>query len=68
MNRVVFLTSNILSQQYGRYYRTRIPKFGRDLTYHSPSCDLYVVGARYVQQGVNYTINNCNVIVGLSPK
>lgn len=31
--------------QYGRYYRTRIPKFGRDLAYHTPSCDLYVVGA-----------------------
>ena len=32
--------------QYGRYYRTRIPKFGRDLVYHYPSCDLYLVGAR----------------------
>jgi ribosome biogenesis protein ENP2 len=31
--------------QYGFYYRTRIPKFGRDLAYHSPSCDLYIVGA-----------------------
>ncbi len=31
--------------QPGRYYRTRIPKFGRDLCYHSPSCDLYFVGA-----------------------
>ncbi len=31
--------------QYGRYYRTRIPKFGRDLAYHSPSCDLYFAGA-----------------------
>ncbi|XP_028417056.1 nucleolar protein 10-like [Dendronephthya gigantea] len=30
--------------QYGRYYRTRIPKFGRDLVYHYPSCDLYLVG------------------------
>ncbi|XP_052774034.1 nucleolar protein 10-like [Mya arenaria] len=28
--------------QYGRYYRTRIPKYGRDLAYHSASCDLYV--------------------------
>ena len=34
------------SLQYGRYYRTRIPKFGRDLVYHYPSCDLYLVGAR----------------------
>lgn len=31
--------------QYGRYYRTRIPRFGRDLSYHYPSCDLYLVGA-----------------------
>eukprot|EP00794_Sanderia_malayensis_P020301 gene20301-22290_t len=31
--------------QYGRYYRTRIPIFGRDLVYHSSSCELYFVGA-----------------------
>ncbi|XP_019614187.1 PREDICTED: nucleolar protein 10-like, partial [Branchiostoma belcheri] len=31
--------------QYGRYYRTRIPKVGRDFSFHSPSCDLYFVGA-----------------------
>lgn len=30
--------------QYGRYYRTRMPKFGRDMVYHKPSCDLYLVG------------------------
>ncbi|XP_067142947.1 nucleolar protein 10-like [Centruroides vittatus] len=30
---------------YGRYYRIRIPKFGRDIAYHSPSCDLYCVGS-----------------------
>ncbi|XP_030753582.1 nucleolar protein 10 [Sitophilus oryzae] len=30
---------------YGRYYRLRIPKFGRDLQYHYPSCDLFIVGA-----------------------
>lgn len=30
--------------QYGRYYRVRMPKFGRDLVYHRPSCDLYLVG------------------------
>ncbi|KAJ7414431.1 Nucleolar protein 10 [Willisornis vidua] len=32
--------------QHGHYYRTRIPKFGRDFSYHYPSCDLYFVGAR----------------------
>jgi len=30
--------------QYGRYYRTRMPRYGRDLAYHRPSCDLYLVG------------------------
>ncbi|XP_071492595.1 nucleolar protein 10-like [Diadema antillarum] len=30
--------------KYGRYHRMRIPKFGRDLAYHSPSCDLFLVG------------------------
>ncbi|XP_051780880.1 nucleolar protein 10 [Erpetoichthys calabaricus] len=31
--------------QHGFYYKTRIPKFGRDFSYHYPSCDLYFVGA-----------------------
>jgi ribosome biogenesis protein ENP2 len=30
---------------YGMHYKTRIPKFGRDLAYHFPTCDLMVVGA-----------------------
>ncbi|XP_053212189.1 nucleolar protein 10-like [Panonychus citri] len=30
--------------QSGRYYRLRIPKFGRDLDYHPPNCDLFFVG------------------------
>ena len=34
-----------LHAQFGRYYRLRVPKFGRDLAYHPSSCDLYVVGA-----------------------
>ncbi|XP_052125716.1 nucleolar protein 10 [Frankliniella occidentalis] len=29
----------------GRYYRLRIPKFGHDMKYHYPSCDLYLVGS-----------------------
>lgn len=47
-SKMVFLTSDRCVEfhaQYGRYYRTRIPKFGRDLVYHYPSCDLYLVGA-----------------------
>ncbi|KAG6454054.1 hypothetical protein O3G_MSEX008480 [Manduca sexta] len=30
---------------HGRHYRLRVPRFGRDIAYHSPSCDLFVVGA-----------------------
>lgn len=33
-----------LHSQFGRYYRLRIPKYGRDMAYHFPSCDLYVGG------------------------
>lgn len=47
-SKMVFLTCDRhveFHAQYGRYYRTRIPKFGRDLVYHYPSCDLYMVGA-----------------------
>jgi ribosome biogenesis protein ENP2 len=31
--------------QGGVQYNTRIPKFGRDLAYHYPSCDLYIAAA-----------------------
>lgn len=31
-----------LHASYGRHFKTRIPKFGRQLAYHYPSCDLYV--------------------------
>lgn len=31
--------------QYGRHYRWRIPKFGRDLDFHKPSVQAYFVGA-----------------------
>ncbi|KXJ07855.1 Nucleolar protein 10 [Exaiptasia diaphana] len=47
-SKMVFLQADRFLEfhvQYGRLYRTRIPKFGRDLAYHYPSCDLYVVGA-----------------------
>uniref|UniRef100_A0A8C2XIX5 Nucleolar protein 10 n=1 Tax=Cyclopterus lumpus TaxID=8103 RepID=A0A8C2XIX5_CYCLU len=45
---LVFLHSNRYVEfhsQHGQYYKTRIPKFGRDFSYHYPSCDLYFVGA-----------------------
>ncbi|XP_065190149.1 nucleolar protein 10-like [Sycon ciliatum] len=29
----------------GFHYRTRIPKFGRDLAYHPSTCDLFLAGA-----------------------
>ncbi|XP_004534493.1 nucleolar protein 10 [Ceratitis capitata] len=28
----------------GRHYRLRIPRFGRDMKYHKPTCDLFIVG------------------------
>ncbi|GJJ70722.1 ribosome biogenesis protein ENP2 [Entomortierella parvispora] len=31
--------------QGGIHFKTRIPKFGRSLTYHYPSCDLLVTGS-----------------------
>lgn len=36
---VEFHTSN------GRHYRLRVPKIGGAMSYHSPSCDLFVVGS-----------------------
>ncbi|XP_056282519.1 nucleolar protein 10 [Pseudoliparis swirei] len=47
-SKLVFLHSNRYVEfhsQHGQYYKTRIPKFGRDFSYHYPSCDLYFVGA-----------------------
>ena len=34
-----------LHAQFGKYYRFRVPKFGRDLAYNPVNCDCYVVGA-----------------------
>ncbi|KAI9481067.1 MAG: WD40-repeat-containing domain protein [Benjaminiella poitrasii] len=34
-----------LHAQGGIHYRTRIPKFGRDLAYHFPSCDLLLAAS-----------------------
>ncbi|XP_061897734.1 nucleolar protein 10 [Entelurus aequoreus] len=47
-SKLVFLLSDRYVEfhsQYGYYYKTRIPKFGRDFSYHYPSCDLYFVGS-----------------------
>jgi len=47
---LVFLQSDRYVEfhaQYGRYFRLRIPNFGRDLAYHTPSCDLYLGGATH---------------------
>jgi ribosome biogenesis protein ENP2 len=47
-SKLVFLCSDRSVEfhaQFGRQHRTRIPRFGRDLAYHFPSCDLYVAGA-----------------------
>ncbi|XP_028995324.1 nucleolar protein 10 [Betta splendens] len=47
-SKLVLLHSNRYIEfhsQHGHYYETRIPKYGRDFSYHYPSCDLYFVGA-----------------------
>lgn len=47
-SKLVFLQSdrNIeLHSAAGKYFRIRVPRFGRDIKYHYPSCDLFVVGA-----------------------
>uniref|UniRef100_A0A4W5PUG7 Nucleolar protein 10 n=1 Tax=Hucho hucho TaxID=62062 RepID=A0A4W5PUG7_9TELE len=47
-SKLVFLHYNRYVEfhsQHGHYYKTRIPKFGRDFAFHYPSCDLYFVGA-----------------------
>eukprot|EP01132_Coremiostelium_polycephalum_P002590 gene2590-3210_t len=31
--------------KFGTYFSTRIPKLGRDMTYHKPSCDLYITAS-----------------------
>uniref|UniRef100_A0A671UDF7 Nucleolar protein 10 n=1 Tax=Sparus aurata TaxID=8175 RepID=A0A671UDF7_SPAAU len=46
-SKLVFLHSDRYVEfhsQHGYYYKTRIPKFGRDFSYHYPSCDLFFVG------------------------
>ena len=50
-SKVVFLHNDRYIEfhaQYGKYYKTRIPKFGNDLDYHYSTCDLYFVGIRQV--------------------
>ncbi|XP_065080328.1 nucleolar protein 10 [Ochlerotatus camptorhynchus] len=47
-SKVVFLQADRFVEfhaAHGRHYRLRIPRFGRDLDYHKPSCDLFLVGA-----------------------
>ena len=34
-----------LHSQFGHYYKTRIPKFGRDMEYNYQTCDAYFVGS-----------------------
>ena len=42
--KVVFLRTDRMLEfhvKYGRYYTTRLPRFGRDLTYSKRNCELY---------------------------
>eukprot|EP00040_Diaphanoeca_grandis_P037539 m.245477 g.245477 ORF g.245477 m.245477 type:complete len:706 (-) comp33837_c3_seq16:203-2320(-) len=34
-----------LHARYGYHYKTRIPKAGRDIVYHYPSCDLFIAAS-----------------------
>lgn len=49
-----------LHSQFGRYYRLRIPKYGRDMAYHFPSCDLFVGGIGSVSWSSNERLNVVN--------
>ena len=31
--------------QYGKHFKIRIPKYGRQISYHNHSCDLFAVGS-----------------------
>lgn len=47
-SKLVFLQSDRYVEfhaAHGRHYRLRIPRFGYDLSYHRPSCDLFLCGA-----------------------
>lgn len=47
-SKMVFLHSDRYVEFHvvgGRHYKVRVPKFGRALSYHAPSCDLFIVGA-----------------------
>eukprot|EP01134_Creolimax_fragrantissima_P003100 CFRG3100T1 len=46
--KVVFLQADRYVEfhaHFGRYFKTRIPRHGRDMSYHSGSCDLYLCGS-----------------------
>lgn len=46
-SKMVFLREDRTFEFHGRagiYYKTRMPIFGRDMTYHYPTCDLIAVG------------------------
>ncbi|KNC82981.1 hypothetical protein SARC_04750 [Sphaeroforma arctica JP610] len=46
--KVVFLEADRYVEfhaHFGRYFKTRIPAHGRDMSYHSGSCDLYLCGS-----------------------
>lgn len=45
---------------HGRHYRLRIPRFGRDLSYHLPSTDLFIVGTSSVSFFYFYCLSSFN--------
>lgn len=49
-----------LHAQYGRHFKIRIPKFGRDMIYQPHSCDLLAVGATNEIYRLNLDIGRFN--------
>lgn len=58
-----------LHAQYGRHFKIRIPKFGRDMVYNPHSCDLVTVGATNEIYRLNLDLGRFNTtLISESPE
>ena len=58
-----------LHAQYGKHFKIRIPKFGRDMVYQPHSCDLVAVGATNEIYRLNLDLGRFNSpLVSESPE
>ena len=48
--------------KFGRYYKSRIPRHGRDLTFHSRTADLYIAAASNEVYRLNLEEVSCRVL------